>query len=138
MALTSSLHDLIKNQFASHVCQTLLTLASDVIEREVKGFSTDNPEDPKGASVATMEQIVLDIVDKLQESGNQEDGLYWRSLMSHSHASHILRTLLNLLSGQRLAESQIRSKKSVAYNMNHNTGAMVSSKTLKLGYHQEK
>ena len=120
---------LIKNQFASHVCQTLLTLASDIIEREVKGFSTDNPNpNDTPEPIPTMEAIVLNIVDKLQENDGQEDELYWRNLMSHSHASHILRTLLNLLSGQRLAESQIRSKKSVAYNMNHNTGALVSQR----------
>ncbi|KAJ3340573.1 Nucleolar protein 9 [Kappamyces sp. JEL0680] len=137
--------------FASHVCQTILTIASDIVEREVQGFSSvpksddgDGPSEPEG--LPSMQDIVLLIVDELYQTGSTDsdtalDGTnstetpapsVWRELMVHPHASHVLRTLLNLLSGSKLVEAQIRSKKSVAYNMNHKTGALDTTKKNRL------
>lgn len=50
--------ELFTHRFASHVCQTLLTLAADVVERECKGESIPGPDEVrKKESVKTQEDL---------------------------------------------------------------------------------
>ncbi|KAI8895550.1 armadillo-type protein [Globomyces pollinis-pini] len=112
--LTGNYEGLFKHQFASHVCQTLLMLAADVIERDLQGRSI-NPDvdDEQLKSLPSMEDIIKSITEEI--------GSQWGVLMTHSHGSYMVRTFLNVLAGESLVEeTQIRSKKSSAYNKNHN------------------
>jgi nucleolar protein 9 len=105
--------DLIRHSFGSHVCQTLLNLGSITVEREVKGFAFQ-PEGKKEetAELPTMEALLLSIATELEVE--LMDAIF------HSYASHVIRTLLNVLAGNSLTQdSKMRSKKSAKYNQNH-------------------
>ncbi|KAI8922968.1 armadillo-type protein [Entophlyctis helioformis] len=122
---------LVTHQFASHVVQTLLLLAADVVEREVDGevagFEKTMDEDDLDAEeiewrnkLPSMEKILVALCGEC-------DG-EWSRLLLDPYASHVIRTLLNVLSGESLADdSSIRSKKSSKYNKNHNN-AFVAKK----------
>ncbi|KAJ3269042.1 Nucleolar protein 9 [Terramyces sp. JEL0728] len=112
--LCGNFQTLFEHQFASHVCQTLLNLSADVIERE------NDEEEEVDPDLPTIEKLVLGITDEIAHR--------WNEYMTHSYASFLVRTLLNVLSGESLVEEgQIRSKKSANYNKNHNN-FMVSKK----------
>jgi nucleolar protein 9 len=53
---------LAKHRFASHVCQTLLTVATETIARESKGVIAQAPEDNEG-DLRTVTKLVLDICE---------------------------------------------------------------------------
>jgi nucleolar protein 9 len=60
----SSTIPLFAHRFASHVCQTLLTLAADVVDQEVsQGVSpTKNTKSEDGQGVLlTMQELVLEM-----------------------------------------------------------------------------
>jgi nucleolar protein 9 len=64
--LTGRYAELFTHRFASHVCQTLLTLSADIVEREARGESIPGPneEAEKGSDVGvllSMEQLVLSL-----------------------------------------------------------------------------
>lgn len=103
------------HQFGSHVVQTLLNLAADVVEREYSTSLFKNNASPEifdDNGLPSMESLVVDI-------GEQLNG-HWNDLLMHAHASHVVRTLLNVLSGEALVQdSDIRSAKSKKYNKNH-------------------
>ncbi|KAJ3182133.1 Nucleolar protein 9 [Gaertneriomyces sp. JEL0708] len=116
--LSGQYHELFRHQFASHVCQTLLYLAADIVDREVKGVSVvkseQQDENEKLNALPTMSDTIVAICDQL-------DG-QWADLMVDTYATHLVRVLLTLLSGESLeqAESQMRSKKSKKYNSEKN------------------
>ncbi|GJJ07712.1 hypothetical protein Clacol_001917 [Clathrus columnatus] len=88
-SLTGSWAPLITNRFASHVCQTLLTLAIDTVNREARGNVSSVLNDPEKGELLQMTQLILhnceailpDIID----------------LMRDQFASHVIRALLVLL-----------------------------------------
>ncbi|KAJ3019049.1 Nucleolar protein 9 [Thoreauomyces humboldtii] len=106
---------LFRHQFASHVCQTVMYLAADVVDRECKGTSVINPpEEEKDvlATLPTMQQMILTICEQLEAE--------WSVLMTDAYASHLVRALLNVLSGEPITtEGDRRSKKSQRYNSEH-------------------
>jgi hypothetical protein len=59
---------------------------------------------------------------------NQELDGNWMDLMTHSYASHVLRTLLVVLAGLPLdkQESNNKSKRSKTYSSNHSITPMVT------------
>lgn len=64
--LTGRYAELFTHRFASHVCQTLLTIAADIVERETRGESVPGPDE--GAKdkedvgeLLSMEQLVLSL-----------------------------------------------------------------------------
>lgn len=66
--LTGRYAELFTHRFASHVCQTLLTLSADIVEREARGESIPGPNEEaqkeKGEEVGvllSMEQLVLSL-----------------------------------------------------------------------------
>ncbi|KAI8906891.1 armadillo-type protein [Gorgonomyces haynaldii] len=98
---------LFKHQYASHVCQTLLYLGADIVEREFKGYSK-----VQDSNLPTMERLVLLMGEQL----NGE----WLDLILHQYGSFVVRAYINVLAGESLVQdSNIRSKKSQKYNKKH-------------------
>lgn len=67
-------------------------------------------KDPKDdGSLPTMEKCIVEICEQLSE--------YWSEFLTDSYGSHVMRTLLNILSGEQLTnDTDIRSEKSKQYN----------------------
>ncbi|RUO96305.1 armadillo-type protein [Jimgerdemannia flammicorona] len=138
--LNGRFNELFTHRFASHVCQTLLTLAADVVERECKGESKPGPgefkEEGEGqedlGELLSMEKLFLAMCEQLQPS--------LASLISDSYASHIIRVILHVLAGRRPDDEEgevagrgtMRSKKSAKYNEQHNNTAVKVYKLLRL------
>ncbi|KAH6572523.1 hypothetical protein BASA50_005081 [Batrachochytrium salamandrivorans] len=134
--LVGHAHRLFTHQFASHVFQTLFTIFANVVDREVKGETAStaivDPDEPldeeeaaKIAALPSMESLLLSLCAELHE--------VWSSLLLDPYGSHVVRTLLNVLSGQPLVdEQQLRSKKSNNYNKNHNNFSLARKPGLKL------
>ncbi|KAJ3505135.1 hypothetical protein NLJ89_g7571 [Agrocybe chaxingu] len=99
--LAGSYEQLARHRFASHVCQTLLTVARDTIARETRGIMPAVDESPDKGELRSLTHLVLDFCDV------------------YPFASHVVRSLLLLLSPNLAAlegtQSAIRSKKSSAW-----------------------
>ncbi|KAI0637703.1 ARM repeat-containing protein [Trametes polyzona] len=118
--LSGSFEQLSRHRFASHVCQTLLTVAADTVSREARGIFPPMPEtEEEQGELRTMTQLVLDACEELLPSLS--------SLVLDSFASHVIRALLLLLAPDVLGAADqtngasrgssfaLRSKKSAAY-----------------------
>ncbi|KAJ3012136.1 hypothetical protein NUW54_g1959 [Trametes sanguinea] len=88
--LSGSFEQLSRHRFASHVCQTLLIVASDTVAREARGIFPPTPEsqDEEG-ELRTLTQLVLDACEELLPTLS--------SLILDPFASHVIRALLSLL-----------------------------------------
>ncbi|KAG6918212.1 hypothetical protein DXG01_015805 [Tephrocybe rancida] len=110
-SLTGSFEILARHRFASHVCQTLLSVASETISRESRGVFPTIPETSGKGELRTLTQLVLDAAEELVPS--------FPSLIMDPFASHVVRALLALLSPTVSASSHgqgaMRSKKSAAW-----------------------
>lgn len=107
-SLSGSYGVLAKHRFASHVCQTFLTVAKETVSREARGIISTVPESSSEGELRTLTQLVLDISEELLPAIN--------SLVLDPFASHIIRALLLLLSlSNESAVPALRSKKSVAW-----------------------
>ncbi|KAJ3011851.1 hypothetical protein NUW54_g2047 [Trametes sanguinea] len=118
--LSGSFEQLSRHRFASHVCQTLLIVASDTVAREARGIFPPTPEsqDEEG-ELRTLTQLVLDACEELLPTLS--------SLILDPFASHVIRALLSLLApdilgspedsngGGRPGAFALRSKKSAAW-----------------------
>jgi hypothetical protein len=59
-----------------------------------------------------MQDIIIGICKELES--------HWAEFIFHQHASHVVRTLFNVLAGNSLeGDVKMRSKKSKKYNQNH-------------------
>ncbi|KAH0587095.1 hypothetical protein H2248_005913 [Termitomyces sp. 'cryptogamus'] len=111
-SLTSSFEVLVRHRFASHVCQTLFSVASETISRESRGILPNVPETADKGELRTLTQLVLDVAEELVSS--------FSSLIMDPFASHVVRALLTLLSPSvsslgPTAQGTIRSKKSATW-----------------------
>ncbi|KAI8391327.1 armadillo-type protein [Radiomyces spectabilis] len=112
--------ELFAHRFASHVCQTLITLAADVVEREViegKPAEGPEPQDESQGVLLSMEELVLGMCEDIKPVVG--------GLISQQFASHVIRYLLFLLAGKRVDEmgdrkGRLRSKKSAKYKTENN------------------
>ena len=111
--------ELFAHRFASHVCQTLLTLAADVVEREqLEGIQSTSPAAKEGeGELLSMEQLILGVCEDIKP--------HVGGLISQQFASHDIRILLFVLAGKRIDETgdikgQLRSKKSTQYKKENN------------------
>ncbi|KAH7916121.1 armadillo-type protein [Hygrophoropsis aurantiaca] len=119
--LSGSYEILVKHRFASHVCQTLFTIAGETISRESKGIFPEVPESSEKGELRTLTQLILDICDELKPN--------FTSLVMDPFASHVLRALLLFLSpsiqssdaSNFKSQSNIRSKKSSAWKARQGT-----------------
>ncbi|KAF5357660.1 hypothetical protein D9758_007464 [Tetrapyrgos nigripes] len=104
---------LVKHRFASHVCQTMITVAAETISREVMGIFPSIPDDSDKGELRTMTQLILDICEELLPSLS--------SLIMDPFASHVIRALLALLcptassTANNSSPASMRSKKSSAW-----------------------
>ncbi|KAH8105489.1 ARM repeat-containing protein [Cristinia sonorae] len=111
--LSGSYEQLLKHRFASHVCQTLLTVAGDTITRECRGILPSAHDSEDSDDLRTLTQLVLDICEEITPT--------FSSLVLDPFASHVVRALLSLLIPELAnhtnanGPSTIRSKKSAAY-----------------------
>ncbi|KAG0218462.1 armadillo-type protein [Mortierella sp. GBAus27b] len=109
---------LFTHRFASHVCQTLITLCADAVEREVKSHDTQSKEEQKESQeengvLLSAEELILNMCRQSQEE--------FTALISDPFASHIIRVILHVLAGRAVADDgtgkgNVRSKKSAKYN----------------------
>lgn len=106
------------HRFASHVCQTLLTLAADVVEREViEGVEVEAPKGDEVGELYSMEKLILGLCEEIKPVVG--------GLISQQFASHVIRILLFVLAGKRIDETgdvkgKLRSKKSAQYKKDNN------------------
>ncbi|KAJ3208037.1 Nucleolar protein 9 [Entophlyctis luteolus] len=112
-------NELFRHRFSSHVMQTLLSVVADVVEREqVQGISEDtsgeNAEEDD-APLPSMEELFISMCHELSDE--------WIGLVSDPWGSHLVRSILNVVSGESLAQPTsaiMRSKKSALYSKNNN------------------
>ncbi|KAI9317229.1 armadillo-type protein [Dichotomocladium elegans] len=118
--LTGRTVELITDRNASHVCQRLVTLAADVVEKEVQDGKPDNCEmdiDPSQGELLSMEQMILNMCeDILPEMGD---------LICQSYASHVIRVLIFVLAGKRIDDfrGQLRSKNAKRFKEKYDPSA---------------
>src|SRR5690349_2940440 len=111
---------LFTHRFASHVCQTLITLCADAVEREVRSNelkAKDEVTQEEGV-LLSAEEMILNMCRQTQEE--------FTALISDPFASHIIRVLLYVLAGRTVADDgtgkgTVRSKKSAKYNESNNS-----------------
>ncbi|KAJ7667611.1 armadillo-type protein [Mycena polygramma] len=111
-SLIGSYDVLVKHRFASHVCQTLFTIASQTVSREKRGIMPTVPESSDKGELRTLTQLVIDVCEELFP--------VFASLVMNPFASHVIRALLlllspNLAASQETAQHAMRSKKSAAW-----------------------
>ncbi|OBZ71991.1 Nucleolar protein 9 [Grifola frondosa] len=123
--LSGSFEQLAKHRFASHVIQTLLTVASDTISRETRGIFPPPSESPEESDLRTLTQLVLDACEELLPA--------FSSLLMDPFGSHVFRALLMLLAPDIFGSDHdssntmgrpsfaVRSKKSAAYKARQGT-----------------
>ncbi|KAG6885129.1 hypothetical protein C0993_005707 [Termitomyces sp. T159_Od127] len=109
-SLTGSLEILLRHRFASHVCQTLISVAGQTISRESRGIFPNVPQD-KG-ELRTLTQLVIDAAEEILPALS--------SLLMDPFASHVVRALMMLLSPNvspsgGMWQGTVRSKKSAAW-----------------------
>ncbi|OAD77681.1 hypothetical protein PHYBLDRAFT_108002, partial [Phycomyces blakesleeanus NRRL 1555(-)] len=114
--------ELFAHRFASHVCQTVVTLAADVVEQEVNENGSnenkmDTSEDNKEGELLSMEKLILGMCEDIKPVVG--------GLISQQFASHVIRVLLFVLAGKRVDETndvkgQLRSKRSTKYKTENN------------------
>ncbi|KAF9563347.1 ARM repeat-containing protein [Agrocybe pediades] len=104
--LAGSYEVLLRHRFASHVCQTLFTVAKETISRETRGILPVIPESEETGVLPKLTQLVLDVCEELLPT--------FPSLIMDPFASHVVRALLLLLSPNlsNSEETTVRSKKS--------------------------
>ncbi|KAG1753166.1 armadillo-type protein [Suillus lakei] len=117
-SLSGSYEALIKHRFASHVCQTLFTVAADTVSRETKGIYPSVADSKDKGELRTLTRLILDICEELTP--------VFTSLVMDPFASHVLRALLLLLSpsssaASHKAQSNMRSKKSSVWKARQGT-----------------
>ncbi|OCH95874.1 ARM repeat-containing protein [Obba rivulosa] len=115
--LSGSLEILAKHRFASHVCQTIFTIASDTIYRESRGIYPPASESTDEGELRTLTQLVLDSCQEFIPSLS--------ALVMDQFASHVIRAVLMLLAPHLSSEDSsqqagkqklmVRSKKSAAW-----------------------
>ncbi|KAF9162149.1 Nucleolar protein 9 [Actinomortierella ambigua] len=108
------------HRFASHVCQTLVTLCADAVEREVRSNETKAPAQSIAAEdgvLLSAEELILNMCKQTQDE--------FTALISDPFASHVLRVIIHVLAGRAVddgsGKGNIRSKKSAKYNDANNS-----------------
>ncbi|KAG0254284.1 Nucleolar protein 9 [Mortierella polycephala] len=113
---------LFTHRFASHVCQTLITLCADAVEREVRSNELKTKEElevpNEDGVLLSAEELILNMCSQTQEE--------FTALISDPFASHIIRVILYVLAGRTVADDgtgkgNVRSKKSAKYNDANNS-----------------
>ncbi|KAJ3849729.1 armadillo-type protein [Lentinula lateritia] len=109
-SLSGSFETLVKHRFASHVCQTLFSVAAETVARETMGIVAPASEAASEGHLRTAVDLILDICKELLPSLG--------SLIMDPFASHVIRALLGLLcpssnhTSDETSQGAMRSKKS--------------------------
>ncbi|KAF7978355.1 hypothetical protein HWV62_1005 [Athelia sp. TMB] len=112
--LAGSYEILVRHRFASHVCQTLFTVAADTVAREERGILPQTTDLSAEGELRTLGELILAICEELAP--------FFTQLIMDPFASHVIRALLLLLSplthtsnDSSKCHSNVRSKKSAAW-----------------------
>ncbi|KAI8337966.1 armadillo-type protein [Chlamydoabsidia padenii] len=124
--LTGCTIPLFAHRFASHVCQTLLTLAADVVDQEISQGVTPTKSDQ--GTLLSMQELILGMCQDIKPMVG--------GLISQQFASHVIRTLLFILVGKRVdetgeAKGKMRTKKSFEYKSQKNAASVKMSQKAK-------
>jgi nucleolar protein 9 len=95
---------LVQHRFASHCCETLFIQSAPVVTEEIVSQS----EDDSKQVAKTVEGVYVSMENLFLYSLNELEG-HMGFLLTDRFASHALRVLLVVLSGQPLAKSSTRS-----------------------------
>lgn len=90
---TGNFTHLVQHRFASHCCEALFMNAAPAV-----GNETEVPTTSRDASEVTMERLFLQVVDELKPNIGY--------LLTERFASHVVRVLLLVLSGESLSDSK--------------------------------
>ncbi|KAI7869750.1 armadillo-type protein [Spinellus fusiger] len=123
--------ELFAHRFASHVCQTVITLAANGVEEQLYDPTACDNKDEENTTkgqgeLLSMEELILGMSEDIKPVVG--------GLISQPFASHVVRVLLFVLAGKRIDETndikgRLRSKKSAKYKTeNNDTLAKASSK----------
>ncbi|KAF8626909.1 hypothetical protein AX15_004626 [Amanita polypyramis BW_CC] len=130
-SLAGSFISLAKHRFASHVCQTMFTVAGDTISRETRGIMPGVTESSEHGELRTMTQLIFDVCKELLPSIN--------SLIMDPFASHVVRSLFVLLTPTLATDesstASLRSKRSQKWKSKQ--GPMTSVFTTEKGRGKE-
>ncbi|KAH9991655.1 ARM repeat-containing protein [Russula compacta] len=115
-SLTGSHELLIKHRFASHVIQTLLTVARDTVARESRGVLPQLDASSDKGELRTLTQLILDFSEEILPS--------LPVLIMDQFASHVIRALFLLVcpqvfqsSAPHKSQALVRSRKSVSWKV---------------------
>ena len=101
LTLHSFLH-LVQHRFASHCCEALFRQSAPIVTQELIGqVEMEKQDDENGEIFVSMENLFLYTINELEG--------YLGYLMTDPFASHALRVLLIVLSGQPLANASTAS-----------------------------
>ncbi|KAF7301584.1 hypothetical protein MIND_00723900 [Mycena indigotica] len=111
-SLAGSYDVLVKHRFASHVCQTLFTVAGQTIAREQRGILPVIATSEDSGELRTMTELIVDVCEELFAVSTV--------LVMDAFGSHVMRALLLLLSPtlaakQEAGRGDVRSKKSAKW-----------------------
>ncbi|KAF2835920.1 ARM repeat-containing protein [Patellaria atrata CBS 101060] len=99
--------NLVQHRFASHCCEALFIQAAPLVTEELVNTDTSNKEGTGGAALPSIEELFLSTVKELEGNVGY--------LFTDRFASHTLRVLLVVLSGQPFTpknpKSVIKSKR---------------------------
>jgi nucleolar protein 9 len=84
---------LVQHRFASHCCEALFLNAAPAVGRGI-----DTSTDPEDSAQVTMEQLFLQVIDELKPNLSY--------LLTERFASHVIRVLLLVLSGEPLSDGK--------------------------------
>ncbi|KAI9779596.1 MAG: Nucleolar protein 9 [Geoglossum umbratile] len=93
--------NLVQHRFASHCCETLFIKSAPIVTQEMTASLGEQPIEASGEIYVSMENLILFTINELE--GNMG------FLMTDRFASHVLRVLLVVLSGQPLEKSSTLS-----------------------------
>ena len=114
---------LSRDRFASHVIQTLLSHATDVIDRELSSGTDLNPSEFRNdvaerGILLSMQQLVLIFAEQFMLCTEEEGSSSLIDLIFDPYASHVIRALIATLSGIK-DSSLSRSKSSIEFDREH-------------------
>jgi nucleolar protein 9 len=114
------MYELFTHRFSSHVLQSLLIAAVPIIQEELDaGTEGEGTSGIDEGTLFSMHTLFLNMCTELHP--------VWTQLISDRYGSHLLRTVLNILSGGKFqsisgGKNLVRSKSSRQYVENHDLG----------------
>ncbi|XP_006816925.1 nucleolar protein 9-like [Saccoglossus kowalevskii] len=99
--LSEDIHKVCFDRFAAYVLQTVITLVPKFLDSEKEKEEQDDDDDDDD-DLPSLEELLLQVCGVMKE--------HLGDVLVDTYASHVLRSLLEVLGGVHIAESVVRSK----------------------------